>query len=36
MLSVIRGGKKTKDLVVYVKGELEDLSPALETSLAPN
>ena len=36
ILSVIRGGRKTKDLVGYVKVKLETPSPALEMSLAPN
>ena len=36
MLSVIQGGRKAKELVGYVKVELETPSPALEMSLAPN
>ena len=36
MLSVIRGGRKTKGFVGYVKVKMETLSPALEMCLAPN
>ena len=36
MPSIIRGGLKTKELVGYVKMELETHSPALEMSLAQN
>ena len=36
MLSVIRGGKKMKGLVGYVKVELETPLPAAEISLALN
>ena len=36
MLSVIRGGWKTKDLVGYVKVKLRTPSPVSEIGLAPN